>query len=116
MHPVTIADEHRVTYHAAAVIASNHLVALLGQVERLANAASVPFEAFQPLARASLDNAFAVGPRVALTGPVARGDVETVSRHLAGLPPEEQPAYRAMAQAASRLTERDDEAMRAVLA
>ena len=38
-------------YHAAAVVASNHLVALLGQVERLAAACGVPFEAFAPLVR-----------------------------------------------------------------
>ena len=42
------ADDRRAAYHAAAVVASNHLVALLGQVERLAAAAGVPLDAFLP--------------------------------------------------------------------
>ena len=66
-----LADDQRARYHATAVVASNHLVALLGQVERLAAAAGVPFDAFAPLAEASLVNAFGLGAR-ALTGPVAR--------------------------------------------
>ena len=59
----TLADDQRARYHATAVVASNHLVALLGQVERLAAAAGVPFEAFAPLAEASLVNAFGLGAR-----------------------------------------------------
>ena len=98
-----VADGARVAYHAAACIASNHLVALLGQVERVAASAGVPFEAYLDLVRATVDNVAAVGPAAALTGPVARGDWETVARHLAGLPPQERRAYRAMADLASRL-------------
>jgi predicted short-subunit dehydrogenase-like oxidoreductase (DUF2520 family) len=45
-------------------------------------AAGVPFEAAGPLVRTVVDNAFAIGPRSALTGPVARGDVGTVRRQL----------------------------------
>ena len=55
-------------YHAAACIASNHLVALLGQVERLASSAGVPFDAFAPLVQSSVINAFGIGPALALTG------------------------------------------------
>ena len=61
LHPFRVDDADRALYHAAAAIASNHLVALLGQVERLAATAGVPFDAFLPLVRASLDNA--VGAR-----------------------------------------------------
>lgn len=100
-----VADADRATYHAAAAVASNHLVALLGQVERLAEGIGVPFEAYVDLARASLDNAVARGPRSALTGPVARGDWDTVARHLAALDPSERDAYRALAAAARRLVD-----------
>src|SRR5207248_664199 len=55
-HALEIADKDRATYHAAACIASNHLVALLGQVERVANAAGLPLEAYLDLVRASVEN------------------------------------------------------------
>lgn len=111
MRPFPVADGDRVPYHAAAVVASNHLVALLGQVERLAGACGVPFEAFGPLVRASVENAFRMGPANALTGPVARGDLGTVEGHLAALDPAERDAYRALAREAARLTGRRDTAL-----
>jgi predicted short-subunit dehydrogenase-like oxidoreductase (DUF2520 family) len=100
----TVADADRATYHAAAVVASNHLVALFGQVSRLADGIGVPPEAYLDLARATLDNVAALGPVAALTGPVARGDWETVARHLGAIPPDERDAYRALAAAAHRLS------------
>src|SRR5262249_56629412 len=84
----------RVRYHAAACVASNHLVALLGQVERLAADAGVPFEAFLPLVRGTVGNIETIGPAAALTGPVARGEHETVARHLDALPEEDREPYR----------------------
>jgi len=108
MRPFELADSDRSRYHAAAVVASNHLVALLGQVERLAVTAGVPFEAFGPLVLASVENAFAMGPAAALTGPVARGDLTTVEQHLRDLDPAERDAYRALAREAARLTGRRD--------
>ena len=79
--------DDRATYHAAACIASNHLVALMGQVERVAAAAGVPFEAYLALARGSLDDVGQLGPRGAITGPAARRDEETLARHRAVLDP-----------------------------
>jgi len=116
LRPVAVPDASRPAYHAAAVVASNHLVALLGQVERLAATAAVPFDAFAPLVRASVDHVFTAGPAAALTGPVARGDVETLARHLDALDDDEHRAYRAMADAARRLAGRDEPALREVLA
>jgi predicted short-subunit dehydrogenase-like oxidoreductase (DUF2520 family) len=116
LHPFPIADADRAEYHAAAVVASNHLVALLGQVERLATSAGVPLGAFAPLVRTSVEHAFELGPASALTGPVARGDVDTVARHLDAIPDDERGAYRALADAARRLAGRDDAALREVLA
>jgi len=100
---VHVAETGWARYHAAAVIASNHLVALLGQAERVAATVGAPMEAFLDLARGSLADVAALGPRDALTGPVRRGDTATVERHLDALPPEERPAYEAMAHEAQRL-------------
>jgi predicted short-subunit dehydrogenase-like oxidoreductase (DUF2520 family) len=98
-----VADADRAAYHAAATIAANHVVALLGQVDRVAATAGVPLDAFLGLVRGAVDNVAALGPAAALTGPVARGDWDTVERHLAALDPAERPAYEAMAALASRL-------------
>ena len=94
----------RTAYHAAACIASNHLVALLGQVERVAVTAGLDLDAFVDLARAALDDVANLGPAAALTGPAARGDDETLARHRAALDPAELPAYDAMADLARGLS------------
>jgi predicted short-subunit dehydrogenase-like oxidoreductase (DUF2520 family) len=113
--PFHVADADRPRYHAAACVASNHLVALLGQVARIAADAGVPGEAFAPLVRRSIENAFAMGPTAALTGPVARGDVATVEAHLESLPEAERATYRAVAAEALRLSQRDDPALHTLL-
>jgi predicted short-subunit dehydrogenase-like oxidoreductase (DUF2520 family) len=115
LRPFHVDADRRAGYHAAATIASNHLVALLGQAVRVAEAAGVPPEALLPLVRASVDNVDALGPADALTGPVARGDVDTVARHLDALPADERAAYRALAAEALRLSSRDDAELRALL-
>ncbi len=99
----TIDDDQRVRYHGAATMASNHLVALLGQVEQLSRDINVPFEAFLALARGTLDNVAQAGAQRALTGPVARGDWDTVANHLASLDQRDRPAYVAMAIRAAHL-------------
>jgi predicted short-subunit dehydrogenase-like oxidoreductase (DUF2520 family) len=116
LRPIEVPDDRRAEYHAAAVVASNHLVALLGQVERLAGHAEVPLAAFEPLVRATVDHVFDLGPAAALTGPVARGDVATVSRHLAVIAEDEYRSYQAMADSARRLAGCDDAPWREVLA
>ena len=100
---VEVDERARTAYHAAAVIASNHLVALLGSVERVAATAGVPLDAFLDLVRGTVDNVAALGPARALTGPVARGDWDTVARHRAAIPAAELAAYDALADAAARL-------------
>jgi predicted short-subunit dehydrogenase-like oxidoreductase (DUF2520 family) len=98
-------DADRVAYHAAAVIASNHLVALLGQAERVAAGAGVPLEVYLDLVRLTVDNVAARGPAAALTGPAARGDWETIRAHLDAIDPEEREVYEAMVRAARRLVD-----------
>jgi predicted short-subunit dehydrogenase-like oxidoreductase (DUF2520 family) len=99
-----VADEHRVAYHAAATVAANHLVALLGQVERVAAEAGVPLAPYLELAASALADVARAGPAAALTGPVSRGDWDTVRHHLAALPAGERDAYLALAESAARLT------------
>jgi predicted short-subunit dehydrogenase-like oxidoreductase (DUF2520 family) len=102
---VDVADGDRAAYHAAACIAANHVVALLGQVERVAAAAGLDLEAFLPLTRAAVDDVEALGPRRALTGPAMRGDWDTLSRHLDALPARERAGYQAGAALAMQLAE-----------
>jgi predicted short-subunit dehydrogenase-like oxidoreductase (DUF2520 family) len=115
MRPFRVAPGDRAEYHAAATIASNHLVAVLGQAARVARDAGVPVEALWPLAQATLANVAAVGAKDALTGPVARGDADTVARHLDALPADERIVYRALAREALRLSGRDDPHVRDLL-
>ena len=102
---VEVADDDRAAYHAAACIAANHVVALLGQVERVAASVGLDLESFLPLTRAALDDVAALGPHDALTGPARRGDWATLSRHLDALPTSERTGYQAGAALATRLSE-----------
>jgi predicted short-subunit dehydrogenase-like oxidoreductase (DUF2520 family) len=100
--PVFIAEEHRDLYHAALATASNYLVTLVVQATDLLREAGVadPARMLGPLLGAALDNALRLGDQ-ALTGPVARGDADTVASHIAALravSPESLPAYLALAR------------------
>jgi predicted short-subunit dehydrogenase-like oxidoreductase (DUF2520 family) len=106
---VAVEDRQRVTYHAAASIAANHAVALIGQVERVAASIGLPLDTFAHLIRAAVDDALELGPRQALTGPASRGDWDTVDRHRRALsalsgPRTELAAYDAMVGLARRLS------------
>jgi predicted short-subunit dehydrogenase-like oxidoreductase (DUF2520 family) len=85
MRATRIAEEDRVAYHAAASIASNFLVTLEGAAERLAATAGVDRELLAPLVRAAVEDWAARGAAGALTGPIARGDEETVARQRAAV-------------------------------
>jgi predicted short-subunit dehydrogenase-like oxidoreductase (DUF2520 family) len=100
--PVFIAEEYRDLYHAALAGAANHLVTQVVQACDLLAIAGVaqPARMLGPLLSAALDNSLRLGD-AALTGPVARGDAETVAGHVAALQlaaPEALPAYLAMAR------------------
>lgn len=103
---IEVAELDRAVYHAAAAVASNHLVALCAQVERLAAAAHVPAPVYWELMARSLDNVRSVGSAAALTGPAARGDHATVAAHVAAIGPDEAPLYLALADAAAALAGR----------
>lgn len=103
--PFVVDDAQRDAYHAAACIASNHVVALLGQVERIAARCGLGLDTFLGLTAAALADVEAVGPAAALTGPAARADLATLTRHREVLAPEELEAYDACVALARRLVE-----------
>jgi predicted short-subunit dehydrogenase-like oxidoreductase (DUF2520 family) len=100
--PVWVPESARPLYHASLTIASNHLVTLVNDALGLLSGAGVAESArlAAPLLSASLDNVLRLGD-AALTGPVVRGDVATVTAHVATLArsaPEVLPSYVAMAR------------------
>jgi predicted short-subunit dehydrogenase-like oxidoreductase (DUF2520 family) len=82
LHATEVADEDRVAYHAAAAIAANFVTTLLGAAERLA---PVERPLLVPLVTAAVDNWARLGAEAALTGPIVRGDEETVARQRAAV-------------------------------
>jgi predicted short-subunit dehydrogenase-like oxidoreductase (DUF2520 family) len=100
---IWVPEDKRTLYHAGLAHGANHLVTLVAQAMDLLAAAGAddPAATLRPLLTAALDNALAAGD-AALTGPIVRGDVNTVRAHLAeirGSQPDTLPAYVAMARA-----------------
>jgi pantoate--beta-alanine ligase len=96
LRPFELDDEHRTLYHAGAAIASNYLVTLQRAAAKLVEEAGAPRTAIEPLLRRTIENGFE------LTGPIARGDWETVDRHVAAIrsrTPELEAPYRVLADA-----------------
>lgn len=104
LRPFELADDGRAAYHAGASMASNYLVTLRAAAGSLLEAAGAPPEALDPLIRGVVDTDFE------LTGPIARGDWETVERHLAAIRaerPELEELYLVLAAATARVAGRD---------
>jgi predicted short-subunit dehydrogenase-like oxidoreductase (DUF2520 family) len=99
---VLMEKSQKVLYHIACVFASNYLVSLLNAVDEIFEKAGMGFDHkfLFPLIDASLKNAGEFGPIKALTGPIERGDIETVKLHLEELKskfPEILPLYSSLA-------------------
>jgi predicted short-subunit dehydrogenase-like oxidoreductase (DUF2520 family) len=100
---VWVPEERRALYHAGLAHGANHLVTLVTEAMELLSAAGAedPADTLRPLLQAALENALDQGD-TALTGPIARGDVETVRDHLGELArhgPDALPSYLALARA-----------------
>ncbi len=100
---VWVPEDKRTLYHAGLAHGANHLVTLVAEAMELlrASGAEDPALTLRPLLAAALDNALTFGD-LALTGPIVRGDVETVRAHLreiAASSPDTLPSYVAMARA-----------------
>ena len=96
LQPFELGDEARPLYHAGAAIASNYLVTLHRVASELFAAAGAPPEALEPLMRRTIENGFE------LTGPIERGDWETVEAHRAAIRevrPDLEPLYDVLAEA-----------------
>lgn len=107
-HLIELSRDGKPLYHAAAVFASNYLVALMSVAERLAAAAGADpadaREALASLAGGALASVRELGPEEALTGPIARGDVATVELHLSRLSGPDRSLYSRLARAALDLS------------
>jgi predicted short-subunit dehydrogenase-like oxidoreductase (DUF2520 family) len=99
LQPFELADDARPLYHAGAAIASNYLVTLHRVASELLAAAGAPPEALEPLMRRTIENGFE------LTGPIERGDWETVDAHreaIRSVRPDLEPLYDVLAEATAR--------------
>jgi len=105
--PLVVPASQRPNYHAAAVVASNYLVTLAATAVRMLREIGVAEEdalpAILPLMRGTLDNLEHLGLASALTGPIARGDLDTVRAHLARLSPTDRVLYCALGRETLRL-------------
>jgi predicted short-subunit dehydrogenase-like oxidoreductase (DUF2520 family) len=87
-YPLLLSAELKTLYHASATIASNGLIALTGAVEELYGELNVGDDGLQyyyRLMQQSLSNSMRIGAVRAITGPVARGDISTLKRHIGEL-------------------------------
>jgi predicted short-subunit dehydrogenase-like oxidoreductase (DUF2520 family) len=99
LRPFELADAARPLYHAGAAIASNYLVTLHAVASDLFRGAGAPPEALVPLMQRTIENDFE------LTGPIDRGDWETVEAHrraIRAARPELEPLYDVLAEATAR--------------
>ena len=83
-HPIQITPEQKRIIHIASVIASNYMVSLMHVTETLLNSAGVEegIDIFQPLVSQTMQNLFELGVVESLTGPISRGDLQSVKHHL----------------------------------
>ena len=104
----TIRKQHKAAYHAWGAFTSPLLVATLVTGERLARAAGLSAvearKKMLPIVRQTITNYEALGPAGAFSGPIVRGDAETVLKHLQVLRkvPQAKHVYLALARAALR--------------
>ncbi|MDD5039194.1 MAG: DUF2520 domain-containing protein, partial [Dehalococcoidales bacterium] len=126
---IELAAGNKVVYHAAAVIACNYLVTLVKLATDLWQTFNISTQeatkALMPLLRGTLNNIESVGIPQCLTGPIARGDIGTINKHLDALEkaaPTLLPAYRELglqtipiALAKGRINRQQAEELQAIL-
>ena len=107
MEPFTIPKSSKVLYHATGSFSSPMVIALMTFAERVAAAAKVPRKlvpkVIRPILQKTLENYFANGAAAAFSGPINRGDIATVTKHLAELKkvPSAREVYILLARAAA---------------
>jgi predicted short-subunit dehydrogenase-like oxidoreductase (DUF2520 family) len=87
--PLPLRSDTKPLYHAGMAISANFLVTLLqwglDTLEQAGLPPAAGIKMLEPMVRNTVDNIFALGPAKALTGPIARRDEATVSRHIEAL-------------------------------
>jgi len=117
---VTIEGDQKVFYHLSAVFVCNLLCALLYSAEGLMDRIGIGLEPFHPIISATLINVEEKGPLMSLTGPVIRGDVDTILDHLHAMSGMEtqRKIYKALSLAALEMARKrgilDDEILSAL--
>ena len=108
--PFRLRSEDKPLYHAAAAVASNYMVGLAAIAQEILSACNLetdtPLDLLMPLMQGTLDNLKESAPQEALTGPIVRGDIETVKTHLQALKdlcPSTEKIYRMMGQRVAEL-------------
>lgn len=107
-----IQSEKKALYHTAAVILSNYMVSIidfgLHQLDDIGIDRKLATEAMWPLIEDTLVNIKNLGTRRALTGPIARGDIETIKMHLSSMDPKSKQLYKAMGDYTLDMTDLDE--------
>ena len=113
--PFFVSDEDRPLYHAAACVVSNYFVGLLSMAEKMYVLLGLDEkeakEAFWPLLTATMRNIDQKGLVSSLTGPIARGDLGTLQKHMESMEkriPELLPLYRALGQMTTDVAQRQE--------
>lgn len=113
-HPVEVSEDDKIRLHIAAIFASNYLVTLMDLARRSVEAPELRQNLphmFRALMDQTLTNIRMQGPEKALTGPLSRGDISTVSKHLKKLEANRDLSemYRLLGKATLPLVERNGE-------
>ncbi|MCX8109959.1 MAG: DUF2520 domain-containing protein [Syntrophorhabdaceae bacterium] len=103
---VEIKAEHMVLYHLSAVLVCNLFCALMYAGEGLMREIGISIEPYLPIIRATLKNIEQKGPLRSLTGPIVRGDIDTVISHLKAIEDKDmlKDVYKALSQVALEMT------------
>ncbi|HXI34689.1 MAG TPA: Rossmann-like and DUF2520 domain-containing protein [Gemmatimonadales bacterium] len=107
LRPFRVESRAKAIYHAGAVFASNYFVVVEAVAQRLLRHAGLSdadaWAALLPLVEGTFANLSRQQPAEVLTGPVARGDVDTIARHVASLTEDDAALYRTLGRAALEL-------------
>jgi len=110
LRPFRLTAKAKAVYHAGAVFASNYFVVVEAVAQRLLRHAGLSdpeaWQALRPLVGGTLENLERGGPLAALTGPVLRGDTDTLARHLESLTLDDANLYRSLGRAALELAQK----------
>lgn len=117
--PLRVKKEQKQILHIAAVFASNYVVAVLHEAEHLlkSNGIENSLRPLEPLIRQTIENSLSGGPKESLSGPIARGDEESVRKHLNVLAKnsESLALYSALGQKTAAIARERDSALKARL-